>query len=239
MQGSRNHVLICYGNKLGYYHGAKYQILRGYHWLKDQRICVVTDRPELFDGYPVNVLALDQKQFHDWSLKGQNHFGIKLRGLQLAINSAPSDTNKSILLDTDMFWVRDPSQIEQLICASSCALYQDEGLIKGSKNASIRRYEEGLSAKRFVNDTWQYQLSDESKMWGSAIIGIDHPNSYLLKEAFDLFKLLSPHVKAHTVEQFALAETLRAYEIKPVSAKHLVDHWSSIGKKKLCNTPPR
>ena len=231
MQSRRNHVLICYGNQSGYYHGAKYQILRGYHWLKDQHVCVVTDRPELFDGYPVNVLALDQKQVNVWTLKGQNHFGIKLRGLQMAIASAPTYIKRSILLDTDMFWARDPSQIEQLINTDSCALYQDEGHIKDSKNASIRRYEEGLGAQRFVSDVWRYELSDESKMWGSAIIGIDHSNSYLLEKAFDLFKLLSPHVKAHTIEQFALAETLRAHKIKPLAAKHLVDHWSSIGKK--------
>ncbi len=68
-------------------------------------------------------------------------------------------------------------------------------------------------------------------MWGSAIIGIDHSKGHLLEEAFDLFKLLSPHIRAHTVEQFALAETLRAHEIKPIAAKNLVDHWSSIGKK--------
>jgi hypothetical protein len=231
MQSGRNHVLVCYGNQLGYFHGAKYQILRGYHWLKNQHICVVTDRPEIFDGYPVNVLALDQKQVDIWSLKGQNHFGIKLLGLQLAIKSSPSHVNKSILLDTDMFWVRDPSQIDKLINDRSCALYQDEGHIKSSKNASIRRYEEGLGTNRFVSDLWQYELSAGSKMWGSAIIGIDHSNSHLLEKAFDLFKLLSPHVKAHTVEQFALAETLRLHEIKSIAAKHLVDHWSSIGKK--------
>ena len=231
MQSSRNHVLICYGDQLGYYHGAKYQILRGYSWLEDQRICVVTDRPELFDGYPVTVLAIDQKQVNIWTLKGQNHFGIKLCGLKLAIDSTPNHIRKSILLDTDMFWIRDPSQIDQLINESSCALYQDEGHIKGSKNTSIRRYEEGLGAQRFVSDIWRYELSDESKMWGSAIIGIDHSNSGLLEKAFDLFKLLSPHVRAHTIEQFALAETLRAHKIKPLAAKRLVDHWSSIGKK--------
>ena len=231
MRSSRNHVLVCYGDNLGYHHGAKYQILRGYNWLRNQRICVVTDQPELFDGYPVNVLALDQKQIDEWTLKGQYHFGIKLGGLQLAINSAPNHINKSILLDADMFWVRNPSQIEQYISACSCALYQDEGHIKGSKNASIRRYEEGLGAQRFLSDFWRYELSAQSKMWGSAIIGIDHSNVYLLEEALDLFKLLSPHVKAHTVEQFALAETLRAHDIKTLAAKHLVDHWSSIGKK--------
>ena len=231
MSLKRQHVLICYGEKSGYYHGAKYQILRGYNWLKNQRICVVTDRPQLFDGYPVNVLALGQKQIHEWTLEGQNHFGIKLCGLRLAIESAHHHINKSILLDTDMFWIRDPLPMEQLISAHTCALYQDEGNIKGSKNASIRRYEEGLGTQRFVSDIWNYGLSDESKMWGSAIIGIEHSNSYLLEEAFDLFKLLSPHVKAHTVEQFALAETLRTNEIKPIAAKYFVDHWSSIGKK--------
>ena len=231
MKYSRQHVLICYGNKLGYYHGAKYQILRGYHWLKNYDIRVVTDRPDLFYGYPINLLRLDERQIHEWSLEGRNHFGIKLRGLHWAIESAPAHIQKSVLLDTDMYWTKDPEKVQKLIGPHSSVLYQDEGPIFGSKDASIRRYSEGLSTQRIANDACQYELSALSRMWRSSIIGVDHSNGSVLTEAFELFRLLSPHVKAHTVEQFALGETLRNHQINLIEAKHLVGDWSSIGKK--------
>lgn len=55
------HVIVCYGENLGYQQGAKYQILSAYkNWYSDSNasICVVTDKPHLFDSYPCRILEL-------------------------------------------------------------------------------------------------------------------------------------------------------------------------------------
>lgn len=232
MSTSHQHVLICYGGKSGYYHGAKYQILKSYKWMRGYPIQVVTDRPDLFYNYPVNTLSLDDEKITRWSLNGQDHFGIKLLGLLWAIQSGNEHTSKSILLDTDMFLTKDPSVVINSIDDDNIAMFRNEGKVIGSKNSSIKQYSEGLKNKKLKCESFIYELSEESIMWGSAIIGISHSNKYILSQAFDLFCQLSPNVKAHTAEQFALSETIRFRHRKNIfSAKHLVDNWSSTGKK--------
>lgn len=231
MTSISQHVLICYGTQLGYHHGAKYQILRNLHWLKTSQICVVTDKPELFSSYPVRVLSLDQAKVKSWSLNGSNHFGIKLKGLNWAIETSDDQVTKSILLDTDMYWIRNPNALIRQVSIDTFAMYQSEGFILGSKNKSINRYEEGLKGKNVKCGKKNYQLSAESSMWGSAVIGVHHSNRKILNEAFDLFCCLSPLVAAHTVEQFALSEVIRDHRYKKIPAKKFLNDWSSIGRK--------
>lgn len=226
------HVLICYGDSLGYYHGAKYQILRNFHWFKHNAICVVTERPELFEGYPARVIGLNDQQLKKWSLEGADHFGIKLQGLKLAIDSAHPSTRRSLLLDTDMYWNRDPSLLTTKITRGSIVLYQNEGKIASSQNISIQRYQQALVNREIMyQEVKRYRLDFESEMWGSATVGIHHENSQLLFDAFSLFEKLSPIVDAHTVEQFSLSEAARIGGYCRKNAKKYIKNWSSIGRK--------
>lgn len=224
-------MLICYGDQLGYHHGAKYQILKNHHWFKNNEVCVVTDKPELFEYYPVRILTLDETHLGEWSLNRHDHFGIKLMGLHWAIGSAPQNIFKSILLDTDMFWTKNPEKVAKFVNGNTLALYQNEGMIIGSKNRSIQQYEKALGNQIISLNDFDYQLSTSSQMWGSAIIGIQHSNSELLKKAFCLFQHLAPLVNAHTIEQFALSETARLERLNAHPSRKFVENWSSIGKK--------
>ena len=231
-QTNLQHVLICYGGELGYYHGAKYQILKNFQWFKHNAICVVTERPDLFEGYPVRAIGLNNHQLEEWSLKGNDHFGIKLQGLRLAIDSSPPSIQRSLLLDTDMYWNRDPSFLTTEISPGSIVLYQNEGRISASKNISIRRYQQALLDREIIyQEVKRYGLDYHSEMWGSATVGIHHENSQLLFDAFSLFEKLSPIVNAHTVEQFALSEAARIGGYCRKSAKKYIGDWSSIGRK--------
>ena len=223
-------VLICYGAQVGYHHGAKYQLLRSLAiYESEAKFCVVTDRPELFDGYPCRTLKLDNDHLVGWSLGNQNHFGIKLKGLEWAANT--SNARNILLLDTDMYWNKDPSRIIQNLDDYTFALYRNEGNIFGSKNKSMQRFEMGLTDKIFPLGDQTYQISKYSQMWGSAVIGLTTRNSRKLAEAFELFKVLNSHVAAHTVEQFALAEILRIGRFKKIECRNHVSDWSSIGRK--------
>lgn len=191
----------------------------------------MTDKPELFNGYPVRILQLTPTQLKNWSLGGSDHFGIKLKGLKWAIDSSDNRVTKSVLLDTDMYWTKDPNIVMQKLTNNSIAMYQREGAIAGARNESIKRYEEGLKNKTVIYGEKSYELSTDSEMWGSAVIGMKHSNSEVLDEAFDLFCCLSPLVAAHTVEQFALSEVIRIKKMKKFVCKPHVRDWSSTGKK--------
>lgn len=226
-----HHIIVAYGDQLGYQHGAKYQILRLLSQFKsvEQNISVVTDHPTLFGRYPVNVLHLDRSKIESWGGEGTDHFGIKLKGYEWASQQARSDY--CVLLDTDMFWTRDPSELIRHMQNGRVIIYQDEGTIIGSKDKSIQRFKEGLTGHRLRWAGGTYELEAESRMYRSSIIGMCRKHLDLINDAFDLFKVLSPYVQAHTVEQFALSECLRLNKVEVFEGRKYTNDWSSTGKK--------
>lgn len=226
------HVLVAYGEQIGYHHGAKFQILKCWErWYsrRDISICVITDKPKLFETYPVRILTLDESQKQAWSLNGIQHFGIKLKALQWALRT--SKASKLVLLDTDMFWTKDPKTLLNSISNNSIVMYKDEGYVVASSNKSIRQFELALQNKKIPWEKNYYSLTKNSKMYGSAIIGISTEHFNYLDQAFSLFSTLESEVEAHTVEQFALAEVARLRGLNVGFAHKLTDNWSSTGKK--------
>ena len=130
-----------------------------------------------------------------------------------------------------MFWTRDPSELILHMQNGRVIIYQDEGTIIGSKNKSIQRFKEGLSGHLLPWAGGMYKLEAESRMYGSAIIGMCHKHLDLINDAFDLFKVLSPYVQAHTVEQFSLSECLRLNKVEVFEGRKYTNDWSSTGKK--------
>jgi len=228
-----NHIIVCYGGRLDYYHGAKYQILRLVSKFFDpsrNTITVLTDRPDLFEHYPVNILELTNSQKLQWSLNGLQHFGIKLKGFEYAMMNVDSEI--SIISDTDMYWIKNPILAANKVKESGAIMmYQNEGTIYGTRNRSIQRFEEGLKGKVFHVNEESYRLSRTSEMWASNIIALPTQKSYLINDAYHLFSQLEPFVDAHTVEQFAVSETLRLRGIPKISGKRLLGSWSSTGRK--------
>lgn len=227
------HVIIAYGEELGYHHGAKFQILTAWkkNWYskRDANVCVVTDKPELFANYPVRLIQITSQDAYDWSLGGLQHFGIKLRALEKAMRT--SDAPASLLLDTDTYWKKNPRTLSNHIKTDHAVMFCDEGPINGTSNLSINRFNEGLQNKEILWGGKRYKLSSQSRMHNSSIIGLHKNNTALLARAFELFSALEPHVDAHTVEQFSLGETFRLNGVSVSFGSRYTKDWSSIGRK--------
>ena len=227
------HILIAYGSNIAYQNGAKYQILKNWSkWYsrKDISVCVLTDRPELFDGYPIRILELTPEMKTKWSLNGLQHFGIKLRGIHHVM--ATSACNIGILLDTDAYWTQDPCNLLQKINKNTIVMHSDEGRVSKSRNLSIRRFEEGLLGKVLdLKNKSKYQLAPNSRMLNSRVLGISQDNLELLEFAYDLFTNIEPLVDAHTVEQYSVSEAARINGFTVQFAKGSVADWSSTGRK--------
>lgn len=232
---SIEHIIVAYGYRSGYYHGAKYQILKAWRsWYSRENvsICVVTDLPDVFENYPVRILSMTKDQKQVWSLNGTQHFGIKLKGIEWACRTSQADL--VCALDTDSYWKKDPCKLLLKLDSSSVAMFSDEGLIKGSRNKSIQQFNKGLEGKLFeLSDGSHYRLHTSSRMLNSSIIAMTRRNQRFLTEAWELFKTLEPMVNAHTVEQFSLAETFRTNAMTILFGNKLgvVGNWSSTGRK--------
>ena len=110
-------------------------------------------------------------------------------------------------------------------------MFCDEGKVHGTRNTSINRFNEALQNRKVDCGDTYYELSSESRMRNSSIIGLHNENIAILDKAFDLFAKLEPLVDAHTVEQFALSEALRLGGFKVAFGSAFTSDWSSIGRK--------
>tara|TARA_B100000795_G_scaffold270020_1_gene261948 strand:- start:21266 stop:22141 length:876 start_codon:yes stop_codon:yes gene_type:complete len=226
-------LYIVYGNDQVYYNGAIFSFLTFKHWLKDDsevEAYVLTEKPEKFFGYSINVLLMSDKQKNEWSLNGKYHFRIKNRGLAFVMDKLKLiDVDKILFFDTDTYFHKSPLPLFNLIQPNQAVFYLNEGLIYDRKRFFI--YVRNLEGRKIQVDGETYELSKQSAMWGSLMVGIMTNMRPSLDWADQLMLKFFEIVPSHTIEPFALSESLlRKY--KMIEGKNFVSLYSTSRKKK-------
>ena len=225
-------LYIVYGDDQGYYDGAKFSFLTFKYWLgKDDHheIVVLTEKPEQFIGYDVNVMQISNFKKNDWSLNGKYHFRIKNRGLAFVMDQLKlKDGDKIIFFDADTYFHKSPLQLFNLITPNQALFYLNEGLIYKRKRFNV--YIEHLEGKKIEIQGQTYELSKDSALWGSLMVGI-MPNMRPSLEWSDLLmSKFHQMVPSHTIEPFSLSESLlRKYKL--VEGKNFISLYSTSRKK--------
>ena len=139
------------------------------------------------------------------------------------------EKDKILFFDADTYFHKSPLPLFDLIQPNQALFYLNEGLIYKRKRFNV--YVKHLEGKRIEIDGEFYELSKKSALWGSLMVGImanmrpslDWADKLMLK-FFDL-------VPSHTIEPFALSESLlRKHRI--VEGKFFVSLYSTSRKKK-------
>ena len=234
MEYSQRKVLlyIVYGDDQTYYDGAIFSFLTFKNWiLEDDQIEVVvlTEKPEKFSSYSIKLLTMSEEQKHEWSLGGKYHFRIKNRGLAFVMDHLKlKDFDKILFLDTDTYFHKYPLPLFDLIQPDQALFYLNEGLIYDKKR--FYTYVENLEGKKIQVDDEFYELSKKSALWGSLMVGITTNMRPSLDWADKLMVKLFYIVPSHTIEPFALSESLlRRY--KMIEGKNYVKLYSTSRKK--------
>ena len=225
-------LYIVYGEDQTYYDGAIFSFLTFKHWLSDRNqieVVVLTEKPEKFEGYPIKTLLMSDKQKKEWSLNGAYHFRIKNRGLAFVMDKLKlKELDKIIFLDADTYFHKSPLPLFDLIQSNQALFYLNEGLIYHRKRFST--YVENLEGKKIEIDGESYELSKKSALWGSLMIGITSNMRNNLDWADKLMLKFFDLVPAHTIDSFALSESLlRKYTL--VEGKNFVSLYSTSRKK--------
>ena len=223
---------VVYGKNEDYFLSAKFSILSVLANNTDElKIVVLTDNENYFQDLPIITLPLSQLEKDSWSLNDRYHFRIKNRGLKKIIDFlSPEPEDKIIAFDTDTYFNAPIKPLYDLITKSSSVMFRNEGRIR--KNIRFKTYYNVLSGRNFQTPLGKnYTLSDEAEMWGALLCGIQVNNVSILDEADDIMLLLLNHVASHTIEQFALAETIKAHHQIHEGKAHVLNY-SSSGKKR-------
>jgi len=223
---------VVYGEKEDYFLNAKFSILSilANNQSKPQ-IVVLTDNIKCFENLPICIIPLSQDEKADWSLNNRYHFRIKNRGLRKIIDFLCLDPkDKIIAFDTDTYFNAPIKPLFDLISESSSVMFRNEGKIY--KKSRFKDYDKALRDRSFRTPLGRnYTLSSDAEMWGALLCGIQVCNASFLDEADDIMLLLLDHVASHTIEQFALAEIIKAHHIIYEGKAHVLNY-SSSGKKR-------
>jgi len=225
-------LYIVYGEDEAYYDGAIFSFMTFMHWLTDTdqvEIVILTEKPEKFAEYPIKTLLISQKQKNDWSINGAYHFRIKNRGLAFVMDKLKlNEIDKILFFDTDTYFHKSPIPLFDLIKSNQALFYLNEGLIYDRKR--FYPYVDNLEGKKIEIDGESYELSKKSALWGSLMVGIKVNMRPSLDWADKLLLKLFDIVPSHTIEPFALSESLlRKYRI--VEGKNFVSLYSTSRKK--------
>ena len=225
-------LYIVFGENKGYYDGAKFSLLTFMNWVLNEdpvEIVILTENPDEFESYPVTVFPISAQQRNEWSLDGKYHFRIKNRGMAYIMDQLElTEQDKILFLDTDTYFHKSPLPLFDLIQPNQALFYLNEGLIYNRKR--FRVYIDHLEGKPIQIDNDVYELSKESAMWGSLMVGIMPNMRPSLDWADKLMQVFIDTVPAHTIEPFSLAESLlRKY--KMTEGKKYVSLYSTSRKK--------
>ena len=225
-------LYIVYGDDQSYYDGAKFSLLTFKNWIKkkdEYEIVVLTEKPNEFIGYQIKVLKISAAQKFEWSINAKYHFRIKNRGLAFAMDELElKEQDKILFFDTDTYFHKSPLPLFDLIQSNQALFYLNEGLIYDRKR--FFTYIENLEGKKIEIEGEFYELSKKSALWGSLMVGIMGSMRSSLDWADKLMLIFFEMVPAHTIEPFALSESLlRKYRI--VEGKNFVSLYSTSRKK--------
>lgn len=213
---------ITYGPDRLYHLGALFSALRLLHWAPGAKISVLTDHPRIFDGYPVDVLELTERDKTEMSFGGRYHFGIKAAGVIALLKRC----RRLLFMDTDIYPTGSIADAFERISPAHSLMRLCEGA-PPSCYASLAGAGISIGGER---------VTGEEPMWNSGIIGVHGANLALLEDAYAALPPVVDAVDAHTPEQFCVGTALSRGG-RTVSPHRLaLRHYSTSGKKRFARS---
>ena len=211
-------IYLVYGPDAAYHAEARFSILSALYRSKakpDFEIHVYTDAPLYYEGLPVQVKALSSETLEQWYGPLRYHHRAKLCLLQ---HAAPL-TEKTVFIDTDTFFLRDPALLFAVVNAKTCVvdeLYNSALPVLTASNTDVAALLD------------QYGINPQKiPVINSGLFGIARSNSPVLGMAMALNDAVYPASnRSITTEQLVLgmaAATKTALVADDAVIKH---YWS-------------
>ncbi|MFC6339898.1 hypothetical protein GIR22_07015 [Pseudomonas sp. CCM 7891] len=213
-------LYLLYGDKTVYRHEAKFSILSALRHRKDPAsftITVMTDQPDEFRGWPVTVLALDAETLDAWQGNGGYHHRRKACAIQAGVQLA----NKTIFIDTDTVFLKDPSELFGRVTDAQFLMDELEwDWAEGSQRSEYRAFAEEMVLRNQAP-------APSLKLFNSGICGMTKANAGILEGAIGLIDQWAHHgATLITIEQIAMSFMLDGRKV--VEAKDCINHYFSV-----------
>lgn len=210
-------LYIVYGNDLNYQVEAKLSILTA---LKNAKNCcftirIATDRPEDYEGWPVEVIALNPQILQDWLGNTHYHYRRKLMGLLTLLPYA----ERTIFLDTDTLVQGDITTLFEFTDKQILVDTIDGSWQELRYNALIAKVSDYL-----VETHPQFDLT--TPLINSGVLGFVNEDVAIIKQAVQLLDELWPiDPDCRVLEQFCLALSINKQKTL-IEHKIIYHYWS-------------
>ena len=221
------HLLyLLYGGNTVYRQEAKFSILSA---LREQRvpasftITLMTDEPQAFEGWPVNIIPLTTDILAHW--KGANSYTHRRKACAIAAGVKLAE--KTIFVDTDTVFFKDPAMLFERVTDQQYLMDEFEWTwAQAKQRADYVSFSNELIAKGKAPD-------DSLKLYNSGICGIARVNAGVMDKAIELIDEWTDHyLRLHTIEQIAVSFAMG--DAKVVTANDCIHHYYS--KKRYHHT---
>lgn len=213
-------LYLLYGGKEVYRHEAKFSILSALRHRKDPAsfsITVMTDHPQVFSGWPVSVVALDAETLKSWVGAGGYHHRQKACAIQAGLELA----EKTIFIDTDTVFLKDPAELFQRVSDDQFLMDELEWTwAEGSQRPEYHAFSQDMASKGM-------SPAPTLKLYNSGICGMTRANANLMEGAISLIDQWAHHGRRLlTIEQIAVSFILDGKKV--AEARDSINHYFSV-----------
>lgn len=216
-------MYITFGENTDYYLQAHLSILTFLRQLKeDDRIVVVTDRPERYRRFTshVKVVVMTTQQMKAWSGEHCYLFRVKTMAICHVCRLFPND--HFVMLDSDTFLAGSLDDLRRCLDDGHGVMHCCEGHPSQMRHSSLRMWRQ-IGGRRFAGVT----LGPKHEMWNSGVVGVPGGRQVDVCELTLrlLDELLDSGVTCFNVEQYA--QSIAMLELLPdvVPADKWVSHY--------------
>ncbi|MGF6392535.1 hypothetical protein [Pseudomonas plecoglossicida] len=210
-------IYLLYGQRRIYQLEAKFSILTAIARSKPGELPVIrvlTDQPHAFEGWPVEVVALDAQLLEDWTGTG----GYTHRRKACAIAHASGWAEKTVFIDTDTVFLKAPYKLFQQVDTEHFLVDEVE---MSWAEASQSAYYAGFTRSLALSGD---APANDLKLCNSGVLGFALENAAIAKRAIERIDAWTLHASSlHTIEQIAFSFELHGAPIN--QARGVISHY--------------
>ena len=212
-------VYLVYGNSKDIIDEAKFSILSAIYRSPDHnsiKIVVITDTAEAFSNLPVATKTLDKNELKEWSgPENYNH-----RRKPNALLKMLGDAEKTILIDTDTVFKKDPSLLFDKIDNNSILV--DKISQKWHKTPDYYFH----TCNSFLSS--HYGINNNLRHINSGLIGLTQSNKNVIEDTIKIIdQIYTLSGKLFDTEQFSLAVALASNNLTATTHNNIIFHYWS------------
>jgi hypothetical protein len=186
----------------------------------DYRIVVYTDNPAALGHLPVHLEGLSETVLADWA----GPFDFNHRRKIFAIKDALQKFGgRVVFCDADTYFLKHPRKIFARIRPGRTVMHMREGHLNYCHARDVAAFLEHHDLRTIAGHPWK--ISPDTPMFNSGVIGLHEADMLLLDEVVYLTDQIYPHVRIHTIEQFAFSACFAQYTKLRQSHDIIYHYW--------------